>query len=260
MMKLRNKLQVYRVVAISFFMFLVMSAHASEIDTRLSWHQKTVLSTPISGVIKTVNVSPGALVNKGDVLLQLDDRAIRENLEKARADVERWRLLEEEAQRELDRTNELYEQTLIADHEKQLAIIAHAEAQASHKAATAALVQAELDLEYSAVRAPYDAVVVKQYAQVGQTIVSRTEVTPLLEVAERGMMSATVQVSGSTVSRLKIGAKARVQVGGKVYNGVIEGLGLEPVSAKSSQYEVNVAFPTQGKVLRAGQSAKVILP
>ena len=127
-MKLRNKLQAYQVIAILLFMVLVMSAHAAEIDTRLSWHQKTVLSTPVSGVIKSVNVSQGALVNKGDVLLQLDDRVIRGNLEKARADVERWRLLEEEAQRELDRTNELYEQTLIADHEKQLAVIAHAKA------------------------------------------------------------------------------------------------------------------------------------
>lgn len=259
-MKLRNKLHSKRVVAMLLLMFVVLPAGAADIDTRLSWHQKTVLSTPVSGVITAVNVAAGALVDKGEILVQLDDRAIRENLEHARAEAERSRLLEEEAQRELDRTIELYEQTLIADHEKQLAIIAHADAQANHKAAKAALVQAQLELEYSAVRAPYDAVVVRQFAHVGQTIISRTEVTPLLEVAERGKMSATVSVSGGTAGRLKIGAKARVQAGGKDYQGVIESIGLEPVSGKSNQYEVQVTFPTQGRVLRAGQSAKVLLP
>ncbi|WP_455197169.1 efflux RND transporter periplasmic adaptor subunit [Kaarinaea lacus] len=233
---------------------------AAEIDTTLTWRQKTVLSTPVSGVIKTINVSPGALVNKGDVLLQLDDRAIKQNLEEARAQVERMRLLEDEAQRELERTNELYDQTLIADHEKQMAIIARAEAAAKHQAAKAHLAKAEMDMEYSSIRAPYDAIVVKQFAQVGQTIASLTAITPLLEVAERGMMSAHVLVSGGTVSRLKIGSAAKVQVGGRTYNGTIEAVGLEPVSEKSSKYEVKVSFSTQGRVLRAGQSAKVILP
>ncbi|WP_455222407.1 efflux RND transporter periplasmic adaptor subunit [Kaarinaea lacus] len=242
------------------FMLCSTAVLAAEIDTTITWRQKTVLSTPVSGVIKSINVSPGALVNKGDVLLQLDDRAIKENLEEARAQVERMRLLEEEAQRELERTNELYDQTLIADHEKQLATIARAEAAAKSQAARANLARAEMDMEYSAIRAPYDAIVVKQFAQVGQTIASLTTITPLLEVAERGMMSANVLVSGSTVSRLKIGAAAKVQVGGKNYKGNIEAIGLEPVSEKSSKYEVKVSFSTQGRILRAGQSAKVTLP
>jgi multidrug efflux system membrane fusion protein len=258
-MKKRNNL---RMVCWSGWLFLLGSAGAAaaEIDTTITWRQKTVLSTPVSGVIKTINVSPGALVNKGDVLMQLDDRAIKENLEEARAQVERMRLLEEEAERELERTNELYDQTLIADHEKQMAIIARAEAAAKHQAAKADLARAEMDMEYSAIRAPYDAIVVKQFAQVGQTIASLTTITPLLEVAERGMMSAKVLVSGGMVTKLKIGAAAKVQVGGKTYDGNIEAIGLEPVSEKSSQYEVKVSFSTQGKVLRAGQSAKVILP
>ena len=106
------------------------SVLAAEIDTTITWRQKTVLSTPVSGIIQSINVSPGAVVNKGDVLLQLDDRAIKQHLEEAKAQVERMQLLEEEAERELERTNELYDQTLIADHEKQMAIIARAEAAA----------------------------------------------------------------------------------------------------------------------------------
>ena len=255
----RNKLQ--KVYWYGWLLILCSKAAvAAEIDTTLTWRQKTVLSTPVSGVIQVINVSPGALVNKGDVLLQLDDRAIKENLEKAKAQVERMRLLEEEAVRELERTNELYDQTLIADHEKQMAIIARAEAAAKHQAARADLAKAQMDMEYSAIRAPYDAIVVKQFAQIGQTIASLTAITPLLEVAERGMMSANVLVSGGTLGKLKIGNSAQVQIGGKNYNGTIEAIGLEPVSDKSNKYEVKISFSTQGKLLRAGQSAKVILP
>ena len=233
---------------------------AAEIDTKLVWHQKTVLSTPVSGVVKAINASPGALVNKGDVLLQLDDRAIIENLAKAKANVERARLLEEEAERELDRTNELYEQTLIADHEKQLAIIAYADAQAQHQSAKAALAKAQMDMDYSAVRAPYDAIVLKQHAQVGQTVANLTAITPLLEVAERGVMAVRVLVSGGTVGKLKIGNAVKVQTAGRTFNGTIEAVSLEPVSEKSNKYEVKVSFSTQGRLLRAGRSAKVTLP
>jgi multidrug efflux system membrane fusion protein len=241
-------------------MLLAIPVYGAEIKTTLDWHQRSVLSTPVSGVIASINVSPGALVSKGEVLLQLDDRALQQNVAQAEAAVERYRLLEEEAQRELDRTMELYEQTLIADHERQMAIIAYNEAQAEHKAAKAGLVKAQMDLEYSAVRAPYDAVVLKQHAQLGQTIASITTITPLVEVAERGMMAATVEVSGAAVERLSLGDKVKVKVGGQVYNGAVESIALEPVSTKSSQYAVRVAFSTQGKVLRAGQSAQVILP
>jgi len=233
---------------------------AAEIDTKLVWHQKTVLSTPVSGVIKSINASPGTIVNKGDVLLQLDDRAIIENLAKAKAEVERARLLEEEAGRELERTNELYEQTLIADHEKQMAIIADAEAKSEHQSAKAVLAKAQMDMDYSAVRAPYDAIVVKQYAQVGQTVANLTTITPLLEVAERGVMSVKVLVSGGTVGKLKIGNAAKVKTAGKTFSGTIEAVSLEPVSEKSNKYEVKVSFSTQGKLLRAGRSAKVTLP
>ncbi|WP_455201363.1 efflux RND transporter periplasmic adaptor subunit [Kaarinaea lacus] len=249
-----------RIFGLLAMLIISSTLQAAEIDTRLVWHQKTVLSTPVSGVIKAINVSPGTLVNKGDVLLQLDDRAIIENLAKARADVERARLLEEEARRELERTNELYEQTLIADHEKQMAIIAHAEAQAKHQSAKAELAKAQMDMDYSAIRAPYDAIVVKQHAQVGQTIANLTVITPLLEVAERGVMAVRVLVSGGTIGKLKVGNVAKVQTAGRTFNGTIEAVSLEPVSEKSNKYEVKVSFSTQGKLLRAGRSAKVTLP
>jgi len=258
-MKQHNKMR--NIGIYGWLLVLIASAaDAAEIDTTLTWRQKTVLSTPVSGVIKSINVAPGAVVNKGEVLMQLDDRAIKQNLEEARAQVERMRLMDEEAERELARTNELYDQTLISDREKQLAMISRAEAAAKYQAAQADLAKAEMDMEYSAIRAPYDAIVVKQFAQVGQTIASLTTITPLLEVAERGMMSVIVLVSGGTVSKLKIGAAAKVQVGGRSYNGSIEAIGLEPVSDKSSKYEVKVSFSTGDRILRAGRSAKVTLP
>ena len=227
---------------------------SAEYDTKLVWHQKTVLSTPVSGVVKSINVAPGTSVNKGDILLQLDDRAIVENLAKAKADVEQARLMEEEARRELERTNELYEQTLIADHEKQLAIIAHAKAQATHQSAKADLAKAQMEMDYSAIRAPYDAIVIKQYVQVGQIVANLTAITPLLE------MAVDVLVSGGTVGKLQIGKNARVQTAGRTFTGTIEAVSLEPVSEKTNKYEVKVSFSTQGRVLRAGRSAKVSLP
>lgn len=259
--RIRNKLVSLQVIClVSLGLLVHTQVVAVELDSRLVWHRKAVLSTPVSGVIIGINVKPGALVKKGDVLLRLDDRLLKANVDQAKANVERWDRLQQEAKRELDRTLELYERTLLSDHEREMAYINHAQARADFKSAQAAQVQSELDLEYSAVRAPFDGIVIRQYAEVGETIVSTQAARPLVELAEYGYMAVNILVSDNRYKQLKLGAFANVMVGGASYQGTITAVGLEPVSASAQEYEINIVFSTKGKLMRAGQSAKVSLP
>jgi len=261
-----NRLIVSDALRLSIFLLLSLGllfhpqVMAVELDSRLVWHRKAVLSTPVSGVITHVNVSSGTLVKKGDVLLKLDDRLLKANVDQAKANVERWDRLQQETKRELDRTLELYERTLLSDHDREMAYINDAQARADFKAALAALVQSEMDLEYSAIRAPFDGIVIRQYAEVGETIVSKQTARPLVELAEHGHMAVNLLVSNAQYQRLKIGAFASVIVSGVSYQGKITSVGLEPVSASAQEYEINIVFSTKGKLMRVGQSAKVSLP
>ena len=96
----------------------------------------------------------------------------------------------DEAVRELERTQELFERTLLSVHDLQLAQIAATGAEADHSSAEAELAEAEIKLEYSRILAPFDARVVSVPAQPGETVVSRLQARPLVVVAPAGRMRA----------------------------------------------------------------------
>ncbi|MGM0594784.1 MAG: biotin/lipoyl-binding protein, partial [Pseudomonadota bacterium] len=79
------------------------------------WAQRTELSTATSGVVQSVSVRPGERVAKGERLMSLEQSALRSEVSRTRAAVKHTQLLHEEAARELERTEELYARTLLAD-------------------------------------------------------------------------------------------------------------------------------------------------
>ena len=238
------------------------AAWAAEVNGRLEWAQRVVLGVPVSGVISEVSVQPGDRVEAGSALLKLDARGFQARVLAAKAKVEGLRPAHDEAQRELERAEELYERMLMSDHELMEAKIAFGRADAEFRRAEAELVDAEMALQYSEIRAPFPAVVLLRHGQVGQTVANQLQSVALLELAEAGRMAAQAQVGYAQVTRLKKGAKVAVSTGGKRYDGVVESLGAEPAAQgkEGPLYSVRVVFETNGRLLRAGQPAKLDLP
>lgn len=230
---------------------------AAEYEAVVDWNRKSKLSTPVSGVVAKVHVQPGNRAKQGDVLLQLDNAVIKANVEQAKAALQRSERLYQEAQRELERHQELYDRTVLSDHELEVAHIAFEQANAELKSAQAALAQAEFDFRHSEIRAPFDGIVVQRFVNEGETIASQDTPPVLIEFAEVGIMIAQFHVKGEQLSRFKNGKKASVNVGGAAYAGQVVAVGFEPVSKSSNKYLVKVSFDTKGKILRAGRAAKV---
>ncbi|GAB4413183.1 MAG: hypothetical protein OHK0032_09270 [Thermodesulfovibrionales bacterium] len=232
-------------------------------DATLQWSRVVEVSTPVSGVVSEVLAEAGAYMRKGQVLLRLDDRGFKAAVKRARAEVERLKVKSEEAERELKRAKEMHERDLIADHELELARIGFVTSDSEYQAAQAALTQAELNLEYSEVRAPFDCVVLQRKAETGQTIISTTQPAPLFVLAEAGNMLARMKVTNEEMSSLSKGQRVFVKVAGKKYKGIIIRLGMEPVGVKAgrSLYEVDIRFSFDPDItMRAGQTAVVTLP
>lgn len=244
----------------ALIMLTPMTGWAAEYDAVLDWNRKAKLSTPVSGVVAKVNVHPGDRVMEGDVLLQLDNGVIKANVEKAKADVQHYERLYQEAERELERHQELYDRTVLSDHELELAHIAFDKATAQLKTAKAELAKAEFDLRYSEIKAPFNGIVILRQVNEGETIVSSDTPPLLVEVAEADVMIARFQVTGGQLGGFKNGKKATVSVGGRQYAGEVSAVGFEPVSKSGNKYLINVRFNTKGKLLRAGRSAKVNIP
>ena len=230
----------------------------------LQWAQRVELSTLVSGNIAAVNVDVGSRVKAGETLLHLDDRGFKAQLVKAKADNAHAKDALDEAKRELERSQELFDRTVLSIHDLQLVKIALARAQADYRGTQAALEQAKLNLEYSAIRAPYDGIVLHRQAQVGQTVISRLQATPLLVLARSDRMIARAGVVRKELDKLNPGQSLNVQVGGETYAGKVVRLGLEPMPEEVGPepvYAVDIEFtPPAGSDLRAGQQATVPLP
>ena len=96
---------------------------AKEIPALLDWQQRMELGTLLDGMVSKVNVGIGQQVNRGSLLIELDQREIQARLAWAESRVAAAKLQQDEARRELDRSLELYDRTLLSNHERILAEI-----------------------------------------------------------------------------------------------------------------------------------------
>lgn len=239
----------------------VSGATAQELAGVVQWSQRVELGTPVSGVIVAVPVKSGERVVKGALLVQLETRALQARVRKAEAEQGKLKRVRDEAQRELERANQLYERTLLSNHDLEQAKIAFAEANSRYQGGSADLVEARLALEQSAVRAPFDGVVLQRNAEVGQTVVSALQSVPLVTLAATRQMRVQAAATLAQLERLAVGQAVVVESGGRRFQGEITYLGLEPLPGNGEpRYPLHVQFVTEGAAVRVGQPAKVVTP
>ncbi|MCG5497621.1 efflux RND transporter periplasmic adaptor subunit [Ectothiorhodospira variabilis] len=240
---------------------LAEEGFADETPARLDWSMRMEVGSPVSGVVTRVKVQPGDRVGEGDVLVSLDDRAPKAELARARAQEQRLKLAREEAEREYERTREMYDRALISSRELALAEIDQSMARAAHQGARAELTQARLGLEYSQVKAPMEALVVAQHVHPGQVVQNTLQVQPLLTLAVVQPMVAILEVSSRRAAELEPGTQVRVRVEDQEFQGRVQRVGLEALESDAGSFQAWVAFdPPEDHRLRAGMSAWVVLP
>jgi len=242
-------------------LFLPFSSYAEEFAGILQWSARVAISTPVSGVIEQVYANVGDIIPKGEKLLQLDDAVFKVDVSSAKSALTNRTEEYKEVKRELDRMQELYDRTMLSEHDLQVAKNNLVKAKASKEKAAANYTKALHDLKYSTVRAPFDAIVLERKAQPGQVISTRFQPETLFVIAAANRMLARIQVPEPWLGRLKKGKEAEVVLNSEKFPGKVLAIGMEPVSANSGKtsYPVDIEFHTQNKLLRAGQQARVII-
>lgn len=239
---------------------LLQPASATEVEARLTWLERVELAPLVSGIVNHIKVQPGSPVRQGQVLLTLDPRPFQARVQAAEAELSRSTEVAAEAQREQDRAQQLYTKMLSSDHDLQTAKLAAAQATAAHKAAQAQLTQAQLEREYSSLKAPFAGIVVAVHAALGQTVISQLQPTPLLIVARTDVLLAQAAVPAAQLEGLQVGQSLPLRWGQQQLKAQIRYLGLEPVApADHYRLEAQVAVP-EGVTPRVGGIVSLELP
>lgn len=236
---------------------------ALQLSGRLEWVHKVEMRAVENGIVDEVLVTPGQHVEADQLLLRMDQREARAESLEAKLGVARSAVALEDAERELERTQELFDRGLIAIEELKDAELAKAAAVAAHESAKADQAAAEVLLERTELRAPFDGIVVARNAYEGAVIYKTLQQEPLVAVAPTDQMLARVLVTADVLRRYRPGEPAKINVHGRMREGRIYSLGVEAVriDPEGAVYELDVIFDTRpDEVLRPSEFVQVTLP
>lgn len=238
------------------------AAAAADVSAVLAWSQKVELGTLVSGVIGEVHVRPGQTVTKGDRLVSLDGRGFNAQVARRLAGYKHAKAALEEARREDERAIELYDRTVLSDFERNQALIGLHAARANAEAARADLTEAQLDLERSVVRAPFDGLVLAVGVSPGQTIVSEWQSQPLVTLADNRVYHAHARIDATRAGQLEPGGGLQATVRGEAVQASVGYVGFEPV-AQSEQGPLYALVAEivagDGESLRVGETVTLHL-
>lgn len=147
--------------------------------------ERVELTTRVSGVVEEVLVKPGQRVKKGSVLLRLDSTVLQARFDEAAAEQARADADEEDARRELERAEELFNRTVSSTSELEAATLRHVRAKASLAGANARLAIAKKNLSDAELKAPFGGVVRSVPGGAGTVVSADCQPKPLV-VLESG--------------------------------------------------------------------------
>jgi multidrug efflux system membrane fusion protein len=127
-----------------------------EVTGRLEAPQSVVIRSRVSGYIDQVAFEEGALVRKGDLLFQIDPRPFAAEVKRLQAQLERAQAQAKRAQSEAKRGEQLRAGKVIGIEEADARQSTADEARAAVIATQAQLESAQLNLEFTEIRAPID--------------------------------------------------------------------------------------------------------
>jgi RND family efflux transporter MFP subunit len=128
------------------------------------------LRARVSGHLDAVHFQAGQIVKKGDLLFSIDPRSYRAQFDLAKAQADQARAHAQDAEREAKRADELLTSSAISSEEAEARRTRALEARAALESAEAALASAQLDLEYTEVRAPIDGRISRALVTTGNLV------------------------------------------------------------------------------------------
>jgi membrane fusion protein (multidrug efflux system) len=202
-----------------------------------------VIEAKVSGKIEQLRVVPGQDVAAGERLVQLDAREVQAQVDQATA-------VCQQAESDLKRATDLFQQKILSQSE-------YDAAQSKFHVADAAASAAKTLLDYTRVTAPFDGVITRKYADVGDLAAPGK---PLLEMEDARDLQLETDVPEAVIGRLTLGDKLNVRVSG-VSNelaGVVSEI-APSADPNSRTFLVKLDLPP-APGLRAGQFGRVAVP
>jgi RND family efflux transporter MFP subunit len=197
---------------------------------RVSAWRKAAVSTKATGRLEWLGVEEGSRVKEGDVIARLENQDVaaardsaRANTIAARANLEQGEAELRDAESNYTRSRELFEKKFIAEAALITAQVREEKAKASVSSLKAAIGvadanarQAEVALEQTLIRAPFDGIVLTKNANMGDIITPFSSAADskgaVVNMADMDTLEVEADVSEASISKIKAGMPAEIQL------------------------------------------------
>lgn len=173
--------------------------------------RKADLRAEVSAVVLQVLKDNGDVVHRGDVLVRLDETAIRDNLNAAEDNARNATLALDQAERNLQRLKTLRASGMTSLQALDDAEVRRNAAQSDLSSSNARVVVARQQLERTLVRAPFNGVVGERKVSAGDTASIGKE---LLKVIDPSSVRFAGHISSDKVSLVKVGQAVDFRING----------------------------------------------
>jgi RND family efflux transporter MFP subunit len=192
--------------------------------------RKAAVASKATGRLEWLGVREGSSVEAGEILARLENRDVTAKLEQAAANVKLAQANLEQAQAELQeaerayrRSRELLERKFVsqAAHDTAIARLDKARAAISAQRAAIAVAQAnsraaQVEVEQTLIRAPFDGVVLTKNANVGDVITPFSSAlgsqAAVVTMADMSTLEVEADVSESSVGKVRLEQPCEIQL------------------------------------------------
>jgi len=171
---------------------------------------RTTISAQTSGQVARILFDVDNLVNRGDVIIELKDSQQKAALVQAKAGLKAAEAQRRATQNEYSRIKGVYDKKAVAKSKLDQAVANRNKARANYDAAVAAVNQAEEQLGYTRIKAPYTGIVTERLIEVGEIAQPGQRVMSGISMDK---MRINVKVPQNLVQTIRVFQKASVELG-----------------------------------------------
>ena len=219
--------------------------------------QATLISSRLMARIVAVKVRAGDTVQRGDLLIELENSDIKAQVQQAQARIRGTSARLKEAKQSLGRVKELQAGGVMSVADLDKALAAHETLVAEMAGAKQALAEARTDLSYTEIVAPFGGRVVDRFSEPGDTAQPGTK---LLALYNPLSLRVEAHVREHLALSLEVGQALQVEI--PSLNKIVDAIIQERVPAadpgsRSFLVKVGVAFD---KNMLPGMYARLLVP
>jgi len=176
--------------------------------------QKASIASKATGRLVFLGVEEGDKVQKGEVLARLEDQDVIAALNRTRADLEVVRADSHDASESFLRQQTMYSRGLSPKAELDAAEARLRRVEATIRSAAAAVVETEVALENTRIRAPFNGTVITKDADVGEVVApfasSSNSRGTVVTLADMSSLEVEADVSESNITRVSEGQPCEI--------------------------------------------------